>query len=84
MDVLANVDAAAPVEAGDDPEDDVAPADDVVVDCKKDKVGDDGSDATDRRAAFPIAMETFSASGEEKGRIIVVTWFNFFMVDLPK
>lgn len=51
-------DAAAAARAG--PEDDVAPVDDVVEECKKDKVGDDGSDATDRRAAFPIAMETFS------------------------
>lgn len=57
--LLVSVEAAA--EAGDEPEDDVAPVDDVVEDCKKGKVGDDGSDATDRRAAFPIAMETFSA-----------------------
>lgn len=61
-----NLDAAAA--AGEYPEDDVAPVDDVVEECKKDKVGDDGSDATDRRAAFPIAMETFSGNGEKERR----------------
>lgn len=57
------------------PEDDVAPVDDVVEECKKDKVGDDGSDATDRRAAFPIAMETFSENEiEEEERGWTLDW----------